>query len=224
MQRSVTRSRRVPLAMFLLCAPALLAQAPRGPGGPGGPPPPPPPPTAGAKLEILPGSNATYRVTEQLAGIDFNNDAVGVANVVSGTMEILPDGSIAPGSKLVVDMKSIKSDQDMRDNYIRNRTLETDKFPDAVFVPTKIEGVPKMVPTTGQVGVRLYGNMTIHGVTHPVMFQGIATLDPRGSTVNGIAKTEFKFADFNLQKPSLARLLSVEDTIRLELQFRFKRS
>ena len=112
-------------------------------------------------------------MTEQLAGVDFPNDAVGTTTKVSGSIAILPDGSVAPGSKLVIDLTSMASDQNMRDGYIRNRTLETSKFPDAVFVPTEVKGVPKMVPSTGQLGVSLTGNLTIHGVTKPVTFRGI---------------------------------------------------
>ncbi len=194
-----------------------------GPGGPGGQQPPPPPPTAGAKLEIIEGS-ATYRVTEQFVGIDFPNDAVGTTDKVAGGLQILPDGSIAPGAKLTVDLKAMTSDQGMRDNFVRTRTLETDKFPEAVFVPTSIVGVPKMVPSTGQVGVSLTGNLTIHGVTKPVTFKGIATIDPRSSTVAGRAVTTFTFADFGLVKPKIGRLANVEDKISLELVYKFKRS
>ena len=196
--------RRVPsgrtpfAAALLLSASIAFGQAPGGqaPGGqgPGGPPPPPPPPTAGAKLEIVDGSSASYRVTEQLAGVDFPNDAVGTTTKVSGTLAILPDGNIAPGSKLVIDLTSMASDQNMRDGYIRNRTLETAKFPEAVFVPTEVKGVPKMVPSTGQLGVSLTGNLTIHGVTKPVTFRGIATIDPRSSTVAGRALTTITFS------------------------------
>ncbi|HEY9138737.1 MAG TPA: YceI family protein [Terriglobus sp.] len=210
---------------LLFCSSVAMAQAPAGgPGGPGGQRTPPPPPTAGAKLELVEGSSASYRVTEQLAGVDFPNDAVGTTNNVTGGLQIMPDGSIAPNSKLVVDLKSLTSDQGMRDGYIRNRTLETDKFPDAVFVPTAVTGVPKMVPTTGQLGVQLTGNLTIHGVTKPVTFKGIATLDPRSSTVAGRALATFTFADFGLTKPTLARLMSVDDKITLELVYKFKRS
>ncbi len=214
-------------ASLFLSALLLLAQAPggqRGPGGAGGPQSPPPPPTAGAKLEIMEGSSASYRVTEQLAGVDFPNDAVGTTNGVTGHLEILADGSIAPGSKLVVDLKTMASDQSMRDGYVRNRTLETEKFPEAVFVPTAVTGVPKLVPSTGQLGVSLTGNLTIHGVTKPVTFKGIATIDPRSSTVAGRALTTFTFSDFGLTKPSLARLMSVDDKITLELVYKFKRS
>jgi len=195
-----------------------------GPGGPGGAPPPPPPPTAGAKLEIAEGSSASYRVTEQLAGIDFPNDAVGTTTGVKGSIQLLPDGSIAPGSKLVVDLKALTSDQNMRDGYIRSRTLQTDQFPEAVFVPKQVTGVPKMVPSAGQVGVQLSGDLTIHGVTKPVTFKGIATFDARSSMVSGRALTSFSFSDFGLTKPTLARLMSVGDTITLELVYKFKRS
>ena len=150
--RRVLSGRNTLLTGLLFYASIAFSQAPggqAGPGGPGGPPPPPPPPTAGAKLEIIDGSSASYRVTEQLAGVDFPNDAVGTTTKVSGSVAILPDGGIAPGSKLVIDLTSMASDQNMRDGYIRNRTLETAKFPDAVFVPTEVKGVPKMVPSTG---------------------------------------------------------------------------
>ena len=170
------------------------------------------------------GSSASYRVTEQLAGVDFPNDAVGTTTKVNGFLAIQPDGSVAPGSKLVIDLSSMASDQNMRDGYIRNRTLETAKFPDAVFVPTEVKGVPKMVPSTGQLGVSLTGNLTIHGVTKPVTFRGIATIDPRSATVAGRALTTITFSDFGLTKPTLARLMSVEDKITIELVYKFKRS
>jgi hypothetical protein len=50
--------------------------------------------------------------------------------------------------------------KEQRDGYIRKNVLETDKFPTAEFVPTKIEGLPKMIPFTGQAGVQITGNFT----------------------------------------------------------------
>jgi polyisoprenoid-binding protein YceI len=169
------------------------------------------------------GSSASYRVTEQFAGIDFTSDAVGTSTTVSGTLTIAADGSIAPGSKLTIDLKNLKSDQDQRDNYVRTRTLETDKYQFAEFVPTKITGVPTMIPFQGQTGLELTGNMTIHGVTKEVTFKGIAAFN-RDGTIAGRAKTSFNFATFGLTKPTLARLMSVDDKIDLEIVFRFKRS
>jgi len=215
--------------LFLMAVVSLgIAQGPvpggAGPGGAGprqGPPPSPP--TAGAHLEIMDGSSASYRVTEQFVGINFPNDAIGTSTTVAGTLVIAPDGSIPPGSKLTIDLRNLKSDQDQRDGFIKNRTLETDKYPLAEFVPTKITGLPVMIPTQGQTGFELTGNMTIHGVTKEVTFQGIATFG-RDSTVAGRAKTSFTFATFGLTKPSIGRLMSVDDKIDLEIVFKFKRS
>jgi len=212
------------LSLMALASVSLNAQNP-GPGAPGqGAPPPPPPPTAGAKLEITDGSSATYRVTEQFVGVSFTNEAEGATTLVSGALTINADGSIAPGSKLIVDLRGLKSDQDQRDGFIQNRTLETAKFPNAEFVPSKVTGLDKLIPSAGQAGISLTGNLTIHGVTKEVTFQGIATFNPRTNTVAGRAKTSLTFDQFGLTQPKIGRLASVDNKIDLELVYRFKRS
>ena len=208
-------------AFWFAAGSSLAAQAP-GPGGAGrAAHTPPPPPTAGANLQLVDGS-ASYQVTEQLVGIDFPNQAMGTSTAVTGTLDIAADGSVAPGSKLTVDLRDLKSDQEMRDNYIQKRTLQTEQYPMAVFAPTKIEGMPKMIPFEGQTGVELMGDLTVHGVTKPVTFQGIATFG-RDGTVAGRAITSFDFATFGLTKPSIARLMSVGDKIDLNVTYKFKR-
>ena len=235
-QNAVSVHRKSRLASFGLATGAMLLMAaiasaqgpppgggPGGPGGPGGGMPPPPPPTAGAHLAITDGSSATYSVTEQFVGINFPNDAMGTSTSVSGTIGINAEGGIEPGSKLSIDLRNLKSDQDQRDNFIKTRTLETDKFPMAEFVPTKIKGIPTLIPFQGQTGVELTGNMTIHGVTKEVTFQGIATFG-RDGTIAGRAKTSFTFATFGITKPSIGRLMNVDDKISLDILFKFKRS
>ena len=129
---------------------------------------------------------------------------------------LAPDGSINTAqSKLTIDARTLKSDQDMRDGYIQKRTLETDKFPTVEFVPKSIQGLPSPLPMSGQAGVTLVGDMTVHGTTSPVTWTGIVTFSKDGS-VAGRASTNFTFATFGLTKPSLARVLSVDDKIQLE--------
>jgi polyisoprenoid-binding protein YceI len=220
---SPTGLARLILAAALLAAatPFLAAQA----AGPGGTPrQPPPPPTAGMKATLVDGSSASYAVTEQLVGINFPSDAIGTTPALTGSLTVAADGSIPSGSsKFTADLRALKSDQDQRDGYIRKNVLETDKYPTAEFVPTKIQGVPQMIPFQGQAGVEITGNLTIHGVTKEVTFQGITTFD-RDGTVAGRVKTTFNFDTFGLTKPSLARLMSVDNKITLELAYRLKRS
>lgn len=206
-------------------------QAPAGqpppPGaGPGGRAnTPPPDPTKPHKLEIAEGTKARYKVREQLAGISFPSDAVGTTEAVTGTLVVNPDGSIdATKSKLTVDLRTLKSDQQMRDGYIQRNTLESEKFPMIEFVPKRATGLPVPMPAGmgAQAGFQLIGDMTLHGVTKEATWNVVATFG--NDQVAGRATTTLQFATFNLTKPSLARLMSVDDKIDLEIEFRAKRS
>jgi polyisoprenoid-binding protein YceI len=186
---------------------------------------PPPDPTKPHKLEITQGTRARYKVREQLAGISFPSDAVGTTEAVTGAIVVKPDGSIdAAQSKLSVDLKTLTSDQQMRDGYIQTRTLETAKFPTMEFVPKRAVGLPAPLPAgmQAQAGFQLIGDMTLHGVTKETTWNVVATFG--NDLVGGRATTTFDFATFGLTKPSLARIVSVEDKIELEIEFRCKRT
>ena len=64
----------------------------------------------------------------------------------------------------------------------------------------------------------LSGDLTIHGVTRPTTWQVKATRLASGA-VTGTATTEFKFGDFNMTIPKVARVMSVDDRIALEYDF-----
>jgi polyisoprenoid-binding protein YceI len=200
------------------------APAPDARQGGGRPRVPPPDPTKPAKLDVAE-AKARYRVREQLAGINFPSDAVGSTESVTGTIVVNPDGSIdAARSKLTVDLRTIKSDQQMRDGFIQGRTLETEKYPMLEFVPRRAVGLSSPLPAgmQAQAGFQLIGDMTLHGVTKEVTWNVVATFG--NDQVAGRATTTVLFPTFNLTKPSLARLLSVDDKIELEIEFRCKRS
>ena len=174
-------------------------------------------------LTITEGTDASYRVREQLAGINFPNDAVGTSTAVTGMIVFSKDGSIdSKSSKLTFDLRALKSDQAMRDGFIQRQTLDTGQYPMAEFVPKTIEGMPN--PLVGQFGFQLTGDMTIHGTTAPVTWQGIATVDTNNGFVAGRATTEFKFETFGLTTPKIARVMSVNDNITLEIELRLKES
>ncbi len=180
----------------------------------------------GIRLEVSEGSRALYRVREQLAGISFPSDAVGATPNVTGALVIKPDGSIdSAQSRFTVDLRTLKSDQDQRDGFLRSpRGLNTEKFPTAEFVPRRVVGMPWPFPSQNpaQAGFQLIGDMTVYGMTSDATWNIVATFNPQ--LVAGRASTNFTFAKFGIPKPQLARLLSVDDTINLEFEFRFKRT
>ena len=194
--------------VLVLCAIAALpvwAQAPTG---------------SAARIELTAGSTATYRVREQLARLNLPNDAVGVVPA-SGVLVIRPDGSFGPESALTVDLRSLKSDESRRDAWLRENTLHTDRFPTARFVPKRQQGLTLPLPAAGTVTFQLTGDMTLHGVTSELTWNVTAKLSPGAAA--GRATTRFPFARFSIPVPKLLGLISVEDDIRLELDFRAKR-
>lgn len=165
------------------------------------------------------GNEARYRVREQLLGFDFPSDAVGSTGRVVGAVVVDGAGRIvAAESRIVVDLSDLTSDSDRRDNFIKRRTLDTESHPEAVFVPRRIEGLDGTVPATGEVAFRVAGDMTVRGTTRPVVWDVRARRD--GDAVVGTATTRFPFSHFDLEIPRVRSVLSVDDDIRLEYDFR----
>jgi hypothetical protein len=60
-------------------------------------------------------------------------------------------------------------------------------------------------------------NLTVHGVTRPTIWTGSAKF--QDGRVIGSAATAFTFNDIQMEQPRVPVLLSVADTIRLEIDF-----
>jgi polyisoprenoid-binding protein YceI len=165
------------------------------------------------------GNAARYRVREQLAGLQFPNDAVGETDAITGTLVLEADGRVVrEESRFVVDLTTLKSDKERRDRYVQRNTLQTEEFPTAVFVPTSIGGLPLPLPASGEFTLRLEGELTLHGVTRPTTWD--VTLRAEGGQFTGRAATQFDFESFGMAIPRVASVLSIVDEIRLEYDLR----
>ncbi|MCH8184790.1 MAG: YceI family protein [Chloroflexi bacterium] len=169
-------------------------------------------------IEFADGSVARYRVKEELARVSVPGDAVGETPDVVGAIVFSADGSVQPGSKIVVDLRTLRSDEARRDNFLRRNSLESNRFPLAEFVIREVSGLSWPLPESGETGFQLHGDMTLHGVTAPLTWDVIANFGPEGIT--GRATTRFQFGDFDMSKPSLFFIISVEDDMRLEVDFK----
>ena len=178
----------------------------------------PPPSTGETIIQIAEGSLARYRVNETLARMNTPQDAVGETADVSGVIHFDADGMVfADQSRITVDLRTLESDSDRRDNYVRTNTFETSQHPNADFVPKETEGLPWPLPSSGEVTFKLKGDMTLHGVTSPLTWDVTAQFGEEKATCQ--ASTSFTFDTFDLDVPRLAFILSVEDNIRVELDF-----
>ena len=164
------------------------------------------------------GTSARYFVREQLASINFPSDAVGVTDSLTGGITVDDKGQVVPAeSKIVANISYLKSDRDMRDGFIRRRTMETDKYPTVTLVPREITGLAMPIPDSGRVTFTLLGDLTVKGVTRPTTWTVMAAM--RRGAVRGTASTGFTFADFQLEKPKVMSILSVADSIHLVYDF-----
>ena len=167
-------------------------------------------------------SEVRYRVREQLAGLNFPNDAVGATRVIEGAIVLDAQGRVVPGgSRFTVDLRTLQSNEARRDNYLRRNTLETETYPTVTFVPAEARRLPFPLPASGSVPFELVGDLTVKDVTRRVTWQSTATFD--GPKISVSARTAFHFGDFGLRQPRVSVVLSVEDDIKLEADLTLRR-
>jgi polyisoprenoid-binding protein YceI len=178
-------------------------------------------PTPGTSLRLVlapTGNAARYRVRERLAGHDMPNDAIGETTSLTGAISFDSNGKvIRTESRFAVDAGSFVSDKNRRDGYVRGRLLEADQYPSIVLIPTDVRGVSLPIPTSGTRPIEMTADLTVRGVTRPTIWKGAVEFQNGG--VAGSAATAFTFDDIQMEQPRVPVLLSVADTIHLEISF-----
>jgi len=171
---------------------------------------------AAVRYDVVPeGTEVRYRVREQLVGLSFPNDAVGATNAVDGAIVFDAQGRLVPGqSRVTVDLRTLRSDEPRRDNYLRRNTLETERYPTVTFLPAEARGLPVPLPASGTVPFELAGDLTVKDVTRRVGWSATASFE--GPRVTVRARTAFRFGEFGLRIPRVSVVLSVDDDIKLE--------
>jgi polyisoprenoid-binding protein YceI len=175
--------------------------------------------SAALRFALAPTGNAArYRVREQLVGHDLPNDAIGETKLLAGSIAFDSKGKVIPqASRFTVAAGSFVSDKDRRDGFVRGRLLEADQYPTIVLVPTEVRGVALPLPKSGSAPIEMTGDLIVRGVSHRTIWKGTAQFEP--GRIVGSAATAFTFADIQLEQPRVPVLLSVADTIRLEIDF-----
>lgn len=176
-------------------------------------------PLAGAleRFVIVPSeSSARYRVGETFFTNNRFNVAVGTTRAISG--EIFVDRRRLANSRLglvVVDISQLTSDQARRDRAIRDRWLESARYPRAEFRVDRIEGLPESYREGETVPVTLHGRLTVREVERPVTFVGSMVL--AGDTLRGTATTTIRMTDFGFDPPSILGMLRAENEVQIEV-------
>jgi polyisoprenoid-binding protein YceI len=173
--------------------------------------------------KVASGSQAGYRVREQLASLPAPSDAVGRTSAIAGTLTLAQtaSGYSVTAASFSVDVSTLTSDRAQRDQRIHQQGLESDRYPTATFKLTSPITLP-VGATSGQtIHVSATGALTIHGVTKTVTIPIDGLLS--GSRIQLVGSIAFPFSDFGMTPPSIGGFVSVQNTATMEFKLMLTR-
>jgi polyisoprenoid-binding protein YceI len=165
-------------------------------------------------------TTAQYAVEEEFFGQDLGFvTAIGRTQTIDGQIDFAVDGATLQdvNGTFNVDLRTLTSDRSRRDSLIRERWLESDRYPMATFTATGVSDLPADAALGQEVAFKLTGDMTIREVTNPWTWDITANLD--GSTLTGTATSFFFMKDFGFDPPAIANILEVTDGVTVTVDF-----
>jgi polyisoprenoid-binding protein YceI len=155
-------------------------------------------------LEIDP--NAT-RVEYTLA--DILHTVHGTFNLKHGSIRFDPATGKASG-EIVVDAASGSSGSAARDRRMHKDILESARYPEIVFRPTRVGG---RVAQQGASQVELHGTFTIHGAGHEIVMPAEVEASPSGE-YKVFAHFQVPYVKWGMKNPSNL-ILRVSDKVEI---------
>jgi polyisoprenoid-binding protein YceI len=151
--------------------------------------------TAGT-YSVASGSQAGYRVKEVLFGQD--TEAVGRTSAVSGQITVA--GTRVTAGNFTVDLRTMQSDEDRRDNQFQTRIMDTATYPTATFKlaqPIELASLPADGAT---INAKALGQLTLRGTTREVTVD--VSAQRSGGSIRLSGQIPVTFADWNIPNPS----------------------
>ena len=161
-----------------------------------------------------------YRVREQLTFLNSPNEAVGRSKAVTGTMQVA--GDTVEEVRIEADLTQLTSDETRRDNAIRQRGLESERYPTATLElaePIQLTSTPVEGQEIRGQGT---GRLTVHGVTREVDLD----LQGRwsGETIQVVGQLPVKMTDYQIEPPRFGPVVSIEDSLNVDFNLVFERA
>jgi polyisoprenoid-binding protein YceI len=115
--------------------------------------------------------------------------------------------------EIAIDASSGNSGNDDRDKKMHNEILESDKYPEIVFVPSRVQGA---VPAQGSAKVEVAGALRLHGQEHPTTL--VMSVEHAGEgDLSATTHFAVPYVKWGLKNPSTF-LLRVSDTVEIDIR------
>jgi len=181
--------------------------------------------SGGAMYQLDPAkTTASFTINEILLGQP--NTVVGTTRDVKGSFSLdLGDPAGAEYGPVEINADSFVTDDDRRNGAIRRFILQTNNPDNAIvtFQPISVDGLPSSAEVGTDYEVSVTGDLTLHGITQSVTFQGQVSV-ASADEVQGSLSASVPRADFDLNIPSVPSVADVQETVLLKLDFVASRS
>src|ERR1051326_6304310 len=124
-------------------------------------------------FQIVPAqTTVSYSVHENLILENKpDNVAVGTTHTEQGTFQIATGADpLVVSMNVSVDLRTLQTESERRDNFVRQNYLETDQYPMATFVSTCASNLPTNYVDGQTAHFQITGNLTMHGKTNKEVF------------------------------------------------------
>lgn len=149
------------------------------------------------------------------------NTAIGKTSQVTGEFSVdLNNPAQIQFGEFTVDISTLTTDSSRRDNAIRNRWLESSRFPWAKFTVSQLVGFPNNPQEGQELTFQMEGNLTVRDTTRPITWNVKAVKN--GNRLTGEATTFLMMKDWGVEPPNIAGVLIVKDGVTLTINFTFE--
>ena len=162
-------------------------------------------------------SEARFIINEILSGNP--NEVVGITNDVAAQIVVDPANPANTQLGVVqVNARTLATDSERRNRAIQNAILNTGQFEFITFTPISFINFPTAGAVSDTFQFQIVGNLTIRDITKEVTFDVTVTIESV-SRLSGLATATIQRADFDLVIPQVPQVASVDEEVRLELEF-----
>ena len=170
-------------------------------------------------------SKAAYIVDEEFFaeatskyGLEVGKYKVaGETQDVVGVMQLDPSGATIGPNRFAVYLPTLQTDQKLRDGWIRENALESEKFPLAILVAREIVNAPEGYTDGAWASFQLEGELTLRGVTLASVWEVNARL--QDGTIEGSLESRMRMTDLGFEPPNFANTLTVQDEFTVRIEF-----
>lgn len=166
-------------------------------------------------------SEARFLIDEVLRG--QQNTVIGTTDRIDGSIAIQFDPASVEIGEFVINVRTIATDDEVRDRTIRTLILESnrDEFEFSTFRPTGVSGVPEVVAPGVTLELEVTGDLTVRDVTRQVTFAMTIEVASQRE-ITGSAETTITWDQFDITIPYVGGnsiVAGVADEVRLQLEF-----